>query len=89
MFAVHQDEAGKSSERIARYLGDAFLKQLVFRRLRLNPWRLFRRLRDEARRNATIRELNMLSDHYLDDVAVRRRIDLRADDLVKRLRAGG
>jgi hypothetical protein len=72
-----------------RDLGGAFLGQLIFVAGRLNPWRLFHRLRDEAWQNETIHELNLLSDHYLDDVGIKRRIDLRADDLVKRLRAGG
>jgi hypothetical protein len=89
MSAVNQGELGGSNERVTRYLGNAFLIQLDFTSDRFDPWRLFYWLRGEARRNATIRELDMLSDYYLDDLAVRRQIDLRADDLVKRLRAGG
>jgi hypothetical protein len=56
---------------------------------RLDPWRLFRWLQDKARRNAATRELDLLSDYYLDDIGIRRRIDLRTDDLVNRLRTGG
>jgi hypothetical protein len=33
--------------------------------------------------------LNGLNDYCLEDIGVRRRPDLRTDDLVKRLRAGG
>jgi hypothetical protein len=71
------------------HLGDTFLGQLVSVADRLDPWRLFRRFQDEARRNATICELNLLTDYYLDDVGVRRSVDRRADDLVRRLRLGG
>jgi hypothetical protein len=35
-----------------------------------------------------MRDLDPLSDYYLD-VGISRRIDLRTDDLVKRLCAGG
>jgi hypothetical protein len=36
-----------------------------------------------------LRELNLLSDHCLNDIGRRRPIDRKTDDLVKRLRAGG
>lgn len=51
---------------------------------------VLRWLRDEAQRNRTSRELYLLSDYYLKDIGVRRcNVDLRNEDLVKRLRAGG
>ena len=89
MFAVNQDRVDKPIGQVVSYLGGAFLGQLVYVADQLDPWRLFRRFRDKARRDATIRELNLLSDYYLDDVGVRRSIDRRADDLVRRLRLGG
>jgi len=55
----------------------------------LDPSRLFRWFQDQAWANETRQELNLLSDHYLDDVGVRRSVDPRADDLVRRLRIGG
>ena len=39
--------------------------------------------------DATLRELNLLNDHCLDDIGRRRPLDPKTDDLVKRLRAGG
>jgi len=89
MFAVNQYKTDKSIGRVLKDLGGAFLKQLVFIDDRLGPCKVFRWFQDEARRNATIRELNLLSDYCLDDTGVRRPFDLRTDDLVKRLRAGG
>jgi hypothetical protein len=88
MFAVNLDKADRSIGQLGKYHG-AFLGQLLGTAGRLNAWRLFRRIQDEARRNAPIRELNLLSDYHLDDVGVRRSVDWRADDLVKRLRLGG
>ena len=86
MFAVHQDNADQSVGRVANYLGNVFS---VFADARLNSGWPFRWLQEQARRNATIRGLNLLSDHYLDDLGAKRRVDLRTDDLVRRLRAGG
>jgi uncharacterized protein YjiS (DUF1127 family) len=86
MFDVNRDKADGSSVD----LGGEFLALLVFIGDRLGLSKVFRWLRDEAQRNATIRELNLLSDHDLEDIGIGRRyIDLRTDDLVKRLRAGG
>jgi len=90
MIAVNQDEADRSIGRVLKAVGGAFLEQLVFIGDRLALCKVFRWLRDEARRNAMIRELNLLSDYCLDDIGIGRRyVDLRTDDLVKRLRAGG
>ena len=89
MFAVDQDRGDRPIGQIMSYFGGVFLGQLVSVADRLDPWRLLRRFRDKARHNATIRELNLLSDYYLDDVGVRRSVDRRADELVRRLRMGG
>jgi hypothetical protein len=89
MFAVNPGKADRSAGQLVNHFGGTFLGQLVFIADRLDPWRLFRRFQDEARRDATICELELLSDYYLDDVNVRRSVDRRADDLVRRLRLGG
>jgi uncharacterized protein YjiS (DUF1127 family) len=89
MFAVNPGKADRSIGQLVDHFGGTFLGQLVFIAHWLDPWQRFRRFRDEAGPNATIRELNLLSDHYLDDVGVRRSVDRKADDLVKRLRLGG
>jgi len=36
-----------------------------------------------------VRQLSLLDDHCLDDLGLRRPLDQRTDDLVRRLRAGG
>ena len=89
MFAVNQDKADESPGRTPEALRGALLAQLAVIDDRFNVSRIFRWLRDEARRNAMMRELNLLNDHCLDDLGVRRPIDQRTDDLVERLRAGG
>ena len=88
MFAVNQDKA-KSTGQILKDLRGAFLEQLAVIDDRFGIRKLFRWLQDEARRNALMRELNLLNDYCLDDIGLRRPFDLRTDDLVKRLRAGG
>ena len=46
-------------------------------------------LQDDWRRHATIRELNRLSDHELNDVGIKRSdIALIADEMVKQWREG-
>ena len=80
------DRATASS---VKYLGATFLGHLIAIADRLDPLQLFRWFQDQARANETMRELNLLRDRYLDDVGVRRSVDPRADDLVRRLRIGG
>ena len=72
-----------------KYLQGTFLAHLIAIADRLDPLQLFRWFQDQARANETMQELNLLRDHYLDDVGVRRSVDPRADDLVRRLRIGG
>jgi hypothetical protein len=89
MFAVNQDKTDKSIGQVLRDLRGTILEQLVFIHDRLGPCNVFHWFQDEARRNAANRELSLLSDYCLDDIGARRPFDLRTDDLVKRLRAGG
>jgi uncharacterized protein YjiS (DUF1127 family) len=89
MFAVNQDKADESPGWTLKDLRGAVLAQLAIIDDRFGVCRIFRWLRDEARRNAMMRELNLLDDHCLDDLGLRRPFDQRTDDLVKRLRAGG
>ena len=89
MFTVNQDRVDKPIGQVVGYFGGVFRGHLVSAADRLDPWRLLRWFRNEARRDATIRELNLLSDYYLDDVGVRRSVDRSADDLVRRLCMGG
>jgi len=88
MFAVNQDKADKSAGRVLKNLG-AFLDQLAVIDDRFGVRSLFRWIRDEARRNAMLRELNLLNDYCLDDIGIGRPCDPRTDDLLERLRAGG
>jgi hypothetical protein len=89
MFSVNQDKAEKSSGQILKELCAAFLGRLAVIDDRLGLRKLIRWLHDGAGHNATLRELNLLNDHALDDIGRRRPLDQRTDDLVKRLRAGG
>ena len=89
MFAVKQDKADKSAGQILKDLCGAFLGQLAVIDDRLGLRTLVRWLHDETGRNATLRELNLLNDHCLDDIGRRRPLDQKTDDLVKRLRTGG
>jgi hypothetical protein len=89
MVAVNQDKADRSAGQILKDLCGAFLRQLAVIDDRLGLRKLVRWLYNEAGRNATLRELNLLNDHSLDDIGRRRPLDQKTDDLVKRLRAGG
>ena len=88
MFAVNQDKADKSAGQILKDLCGAFLGQLAVIDDRFGLRKLVRWLHDEAGRNATLRELNLLDDRCLDDIGRRRPLDQKTDDLVKRLRTG-
>jgi uncharacterized protein YjiS (DUF1127 family) len=88
MFDVNRDNADGSS--VLKDLGDEFLELLAPIGDRLSLGKAFRWLRDQALRHATSRELYLLSDYYLEDIGIGRcNFDLKTDDLVKRLRAGG
>jgi uncharacterized protein YjiS (DUF1127 family) len=89
MNAFNLARADRAVGQSLKGLAGECIGQLVLVAGRLNPWRLFHRFQDEAQRNETIGELNLLSDHYLDDVGMKRRTDLRTDNLVKRLCMGG
>ena len=89
MFAANQDKTERSIGRVPKDIGGAFLDHLVFVGDKLGLCNVFRWLRDEAGHNATLRELNLLNDHCLDDIGRRRPLDQKSDDLVKRLRTGG
>ena len=89
MFAVNQDKADESPGRTLKALSGALLAQLTVIDDRFGLRKLFHWLRNATQRNATMRELNLLNDYCLDDIGVRRPLDPRTDDLVKRLRAGG
>lgn len=89
MFAVNQDKTDESPGQTPKDFRGALPVPLAV----IDDWfgvaRIFRWLRDEAQHSALMRELNLLNDHCLDDLGVRRPFDQRTDDLVKRLRAGG
>ena len=87
MFAVNQGRAGKSGGQILKDLYGSVLEQLVV--IRLGARKLVRCLYDEVGRIAMLHELNLLNDRCLNDIGRRRPLDQKADDLVKRLRAGG
>ena len=89
MVAVNQGKTDKSAGQIRKNFFGAFLGQLAVIDDRLGLRKLVHWLHDEAGRNATLRELNLLNDHCLDDIGRRRPLDQKTDDLVKRLRAGG
>jgi len=90
MFNTNQDKADRSIGRVLKDVGGAFLERLVLIGDQLSLFNVFRWLQDEWRLNAAIRELRRLNDHYLDDIGIERSsIDLRENELIKRLRAGG
>jgi hypothetical protein len=89
MFASNQDKADGSPGQTLKDLRGALPVPLAV----IDGWfgvvGIFRWLRDEAQHSALMHELNLLDDHCLNDLGVRRPFDQRTDDLVKRLRAGG
>jgi hypothetical protein len=89
MFAIDQDKTGASSGQILKDHISALLQQLTAIDDRVGVRKLFCWLQDEGRRKALLRELNGLNDECLNDMGLKRPLDPRADDLVKRLRAGG
>ena len=90
MFGTNQDKADRSIGRVLKDVGGAFLERLVFIGDQLSLFNVLRWLQVEWRLNAAIRELRRLNDHYLDDIGIERSsINLREDELIKRLRAGG
>jgi hypothetical protein len=72
MSAVNQDKTDKSAGQTLKNLCGAFLGQLAVINYRLGLRKLVRCLHDEAGRNATLRELNLLNDYCLDDIGIRR-----------------
>ena len=88
MFAANQDKTDRSIGRVPKDVGGAFLDHLVFIGDQLGLCNVLRWLRDETEHHATMRELNLLNDQCLDDIGIKRPLDLRNDDLVRRLRAG-
>ena len=89
MFAVPQDKIDKSAGQRLKQLCGGFLEELAVLIDRFSLPNLVRWSQDEVQRNATLRELNSLNDHCLNDIGRRRPLDQKTDDLVKRLRAGG
>ena len=90
MFATKQDKADRSIGRVLKGVGGAFLERLVLIGDQLGLLNVLRWLQVEWRLNAAIRELRRLNDHYLDDIGIERSsIDLRENELIKRLRTGG
>ena len=83
------DKADRFIGRGLKDVGVAFLEGLVFIGDQLGLRNVFHWLQDEAQRNAAMRELDLLDDHCLDDIGIKRPFDPRTDDLVTRLRAGG
>jgi hypothetical protein len=89
MFASNQDKAAKSAGQILKDLRGAVLEQLAGIGDRLRLRRLFRWLQDETGHSKAMHELALLNDYCLDDIGIKRPLDPRTDDLVRRLRAGG
>src|SRR4029450_908273 len=61
-FAGNQDKADKSAGRVLKDLRGAFLEQLAVIDGRFGLCKVFRWLQDETRRNALMRELNLLNE---------------------------
>jgi Domain of unknown function (DUF1127) len=86
---TNQDKAERFIGQVLKDVGVVFLERLVFISDQLGLCNVFHWLQDEAQRNAALRELNLLDDHCLDDIGIKRPFDPKTDDLVTRLRAGG
>ena len=89
MFAIDQDKVAKPAVQILKDFRGAVLERLAGIDDRIGLRRLLRWLRDEAGRIAAMHELNLLNDCCLKDVGIKRPLDPKTDDLVRRLRAGG
>lgn len=89
MFVTNEDKADGVIGRALNAFGHAFLDRVIFIGDQLGLCNACRWLQDEARRSETGRELKLLNDYCLDDIGIKRPFDLRNDDLVRRLRAGG
>lgn len=87
MFAVNQGKADKPASQILKDLHSTLREQFVV--IDLGVRKLVRWLREEVGRHAMLHELNLLNDRCLNDIGRRRPLDQKADDLVRRLRAGG
>ena len=66
MFDVNRDKADGSG--VPNDFSGEFLELLIFIGDHLGFCKVFHWLRDEAPRNATIRELSLRSDRYLEDI---------------------
>jgi uncharacterized protein YjiS (DUF1127 family) len=85
MVAVKQDTVDKFIGPVLQSFSRGLLVPLVLTGRGLS--RAFRWLQDELRWRATICELNLMSDHYLDDVSITRNdIDFVAYEMLKPLR---
>ena len=89
MFATNQDKADRFIGRVLKDVGVVFLERLVFIGDQVGLCNVLHWLQREVQHNATMRELNLLNDYWLDDIGIKRPFDPRTDDLVTRLRAGG
>jgi hypothetical protein len=86
MFATNQGKADRFMGRVLKDVGVVFLERLVFIGDQVGLCNVLHWLQREVQHNATMRELNLLSDYYLDDIGIKRPSDPRTDDLVTRLR---
>ena len=87
MVAVKQDNVDKFIGPVLQSFGGGLLVPSVLTGRGLS--KAFRWLQAELRWTATICELNLMSDHYLDDVVITRNdIDFVAYEMLKPLREG-
>lgn len=87
MFAVDRDRVDRSIGRMLPAVAGSLFVPLRFIGSALGLYEIFRWLRDEKIRIATIRELHRLNDDYLDDIAIKRK-DIRptVNEMVSRMR---